>query len=193
MMYDSDFRKYFSKTQIFSFKDAQRFLNKMGASNAYVKVFIHNQMKRHGLKKVGKGRYTFSNNDAIVGFAFGPFYYGMEYALTIHKLWTQMANPVVVTTTKAVPGIRDSMGNTIVVRRISERMFFGIEWVDYNGVFVPVSDAEKTLIDFAYYRIALNKEDLKNLINACDKKKLAKYAKRCSSRVRLAIERLERA
>ena len=111
MIYDNDFRKYFSKVQIFSFNDAKRFLTRMGASDAYIKVFVHNQIKRHGLRKVGKGKYTFSSNDAIIGFAFSPFYYGLECALTIRKLWTQMSNLVIVTTTKAVPGIRSSMGS----------------------------------------------------------------------------------
>ncbi|MCL5419724.1 MAG: hypothetical protein M1354_02485 [Candidatus Marsarchaeota archaeon] len=190
MIYDNDFRKYFSKVQIFSFNDAKRFLTRMGASDAYIKVFVHNQIKRHGLRKVGKGKYTFSSNDAIIGFAFSPFYYGLECALTIRKLWTQMSNLVIVTTTKAVPGIRSSMGSRIIIRRISKRMFFGIEWVNYNGVFVPVSDPEKTLVDFFYYRIGLNDEDLRSLMLACDKKKLARYARRSNNRVKLAIAKV---
>ena len=190
MIYDNDFRKYFSKVQIFSFNDAKRFLTRMGASDAYIKVFVHNQIKRHGLRKVGKRKYTFSSNDAIIGFAFSPLYYGLECALTIRKLWTQMSNLVIVTTTKAVPGIRSSMGSRIIIRRISKRMFFGIEWVNYNGVFVPVSDPEKTLVDFFYYRIGLNDEDLRSLMLACDKKKLARYARRSNNRVKLAIAKV---
>ena len=103
------------------------------ASDSYVKLFMHLQTKRHGLLKIGKGKYTFIRNDATVGFAFTPFYYGMEHALTIHGLWTQMTNPVIITTGKAVPGIREAAGYRIVVRRIAKRMFFGIEYLKYGG------------------------------------------------------------
>lgn len=193
MLYDREFRRYFSNVMLFTFKDAERFLKRMGASKAYAKLFIHNQIKRHGLLRVGKGRYTFSKNEAIAGFAFSPFYYGLEYALTIHRIWTQMANPVVITATKAVPGVRTSMGGRIIVRRISERMFFGMEMVKYSDIFVPVSNPEKTLLDFIYYKIGLSDIDAASLLRACDRKKLINYSKRYGRMVRIALNKfLER-
>lgn len=189
MLYEKRFAEHFSKVPIFTSGDARRFLKKMGASEAYIKLFMHNQLKRHGLRRIGKGAYTFNDADAVVGFAFAPFYYGMEYALTIRRLWTQMADPVIITTRKVVPGMRESAGTQITVRRISERMFFGMEQVIYEGMFIPVSDAEKTLIDLIYYRVNIGAEDMGALIAACDKEKLRKYSKRCSARVR---ERLGR-
>jgi predicted transcriptional regulator of viral defense system len=190
MKYDSEFRKYFSKIPIFTFKDAARFLKKMGASDAYVKLFIHNQMKRHSLLRVGRGRYTFSNNEAMVGFAFAPFYYGLEHSLTLHKLWTQVSIPVIITTTKAVPGIRNSMGKRVLVRRISKNMFFGIERIMHNGVFVPVSDIEKTLVDFVYFNINLSDEETKRVMRECNVEKLARYAKKCNRGIRTRIENM---
>jgi predicted transcriptional regulator of viral defense system len=190
VLYEKAFRDYFSKVQLFTYKDAERFLRSMGASEAYVKLFVHNQVKRHGLRRVGRGRYTFTDNDAVIGFAFSPFYYGMEYALTIHGLWAQMTNPVVITSTTAVPGQREVMGSRILLRRISKRMFFGVEQARYNSLFVPVSDPEKTLIDFVYYRVNLNDDDLRSLVGACDRKRLERYARRCGPRVRKGLERI---
>ncbi len=190
MKYESQFRKYFRDVGIFTFRDARRFLKMMGASDAYAKLFVYNQVKAHGLLRVGKGYYTFVNNDALAGFAFSPFYYGLEYALTLHKLWTQMANPVIITTTSAVPGVRDSMGSRVIVRRISKKMFFGIERIKYNDIFIPVSDVEKTLVDFIYYRIGLNKEDTAAILKACDKRKLRRYASRSGKRTSISLSNI---
>ena len=190
MKYEAEFLRYFSKVRLFSFKDARRFLKRLGASDSYVKLFIHLQARRHGLLKIGKGYYTFVKNDASAGFAFSPFYYGLEHALTIHKLWTQMTNPVIITASKAIPGARTSMGYEVTVRRISEKMFFGIEYVRYGGVFVPVSDVEKTLIDFLYFRIGISEDDMESLLGASDKGKLARYSRRCNRRIGAAVKKL---
>ncbi len=85
-----------------------------------------------------------------------------------------MPNLAVITSTKAKPGIRDLMGTRAIIRGISK-----IEYMKYKGIFVPVFDVEKTLIDFAYCKIGLSKEDLGSLIRAIDKRKLNKYLKRC--------------
>ena len=188
--YEKEFRGHFAKEPMFTFGDTRRFLGSLGASEAYAKLFIHNQIKRHGLLRIGKGRYTFRNDEAVVGFGFRPFYYGMEYALTLRRLWTQMANPVVITATKAVPGTRQSMGRTILVRRISRSMFFGIEYIRYGDVFIPVSDVEKTLIDFIYYRVAPGEGVLGELVAEVDPKKMGAYKKRCGKRVRAALSKL---
>lgn len=192
MEYSDEFKRYFSKVRIFSFKDASRFLKKMGASDAYVKLFMHNQVRKRGLHRIGKGKYTYKDDETVIGFAFNPFYYGLEHALTIHGLWTQMTNPVIVTAAKAVPGVREAMGRKVIVRRISEKMFFGSEQIDYNGSFIPVSDVEKTLIDFIYFRISLNNEDMANLVKATDRQKLRRYSGRCSTRVQKAVARVLR-
>ena len=179
MLYEKRFTEYFSKVQIFTFKDASRFLKRLGASDAYTKLFMHNQLKK-GMRRIAKGVYTFQDTDAVIGFAYSPFYYGMEYALTIHRLWTQMANPVIITTRSVIPGERESGGTQITVRKISARMFFGAEQLPYEGMFIPVSNREKTLIDFIYYRVSLSAEAMGALVAVCDKEKLRKYSRLCS-------------
>lgn len=190
MKYEKEFENYFSKENIFTLGDARRFLSKLGASEAYAKLFIHNQVKRQRIFALGNGYYTFSNNEAVVGFRFAPFYYGLEYALTIRRLWTQMANPVVITASKAKPGVKEIMGHRVIVRRIAKRMMFGFEYVKYSGLFVPVSDIEKTIIDFTYYRIGLGSEDMRTLLGSADKRKLMAYALKSGARVRRSVEAL---
>ena len=187
MKYETEFNEYFSKLKIFTFKDAERFLLKHNAPKKYIKLFMHNQVIRHRLLKIGKGYYTFQNNEALVGFRFTPFYYGLEYALTIRKLWTQMANPIVLTATKAVPGSRMLMGQKVIVRRISKSMMFGFEYIKYSSIFIPVSDVEKTLIDFTYYKVRLSNADIKSMLKQINHKKIERYLLKYSKHVKSAV------
>jgi predicted transcriptional regulator of viral defense system len=183
--YKKAFIEYFSKLKFFSFKDAKRFLLNMGSSEDYVKLFLHNQIKRHNLFRIGKGFYTFQNNEAVIGFRFSPFYYGLEYALTIRNLWTQMASPVIITTRNVRSGRREIFGANVIIRKISKKMFFGYEYINYSGIFVPVSDPEKTFIDFFYFKTPFPKECRIKL----NKQKLKRYLKLCNPILRKRIEK----
>lgn len=187
MKYQESFKWHFKKTQLFSFRDAERFLVKSGASREYTKLFVHNMLKKGEIFKIGKGYYTFFDNESVVGFAYAPFYYGLEYALTIQKIWTQMPNPVVITTRKVAPGSRTMGRSKVIIHRISKGMFFGFEYVDYSNLFVPVSDVEKTLIDLVYFRKRVSDEEMKLILERIDKRKLSAYLKKCNERLRSAV------
>ena len=178
MKYVSEFRKYFAKEKTFSFNDALMLLRHLGSSDAYAKLFVHQMIKKGEVKRVGKGIYTFSNDDAIVGFAFSPFYYGLEHALTIRKLWTQVSDPVIITKAGAKPGVRQAMGRRIIVHRIASGAFFGYEYLKYSGIFVPVSNLEKTLVDFVYYGIGIGNGEIRKLVRQADRKRLISYSKK---------------
>ena len=79
---------------------------------------------------------------------------------------------------KSHRGVREIMGTRVILHRIDRARFFGFEYVNYGGVFVPVSDVEKTLIDFNYYHIKLSEETLESIIKKIDKVKLLEYEKR---------------
>ncbi len=188
--YEKDFVAYFSKAPAFSAGDARRFLVNAGASAAYARLFLHNQSKQKRIIRIGRGMYTLIDDEAVAGFAFRPFYYGMEYAMSLRGLWTQMANPVIITESSAVPGSRLSNGRRVLVRRISKNMFFGYSFVSRSGLFIPVSEPEKILIDFIYYRRSLSREDIARLLKASDMNKLEEYAKRSGRRVAAGLERI---
>ena len=190
MKYDRAFADYFSKVNSFSSGDARRFLEKHGASEAYIRLFLHNQAAKKRVFRITRGSYTLAGNEAVIGFAFRPFYYGMEYAMTLRRIWTQVSNPVIITSTNAVPGIRVAMGRRIVIRRMSGQGFFGYKYMDYSGIQVPVSETEKILVDFIYYRIGIGNEYFSKLAELSDKKKLALYAKRSGRRTAAGVERV---
>ncbi len=178
---------YFSHQPLFTAGDAKRYLTKMGSNAEYSRLLLHNLVKSGRLFRIKKGFFAFSRNEAAVGFAFRPFYYGMEYALTIRRIWTQQSNPVIITTSKANPGVRDVLNSKVVIRRINSNAFFGFESVNYSGMFVPVSLPEKILLDFIYYGTEIDVSTCKAILISCNRKMLKDFAsrmgKKCRSRV----------
>ncbi len=147
-------------------------------------------MKGKRLVRIKKGFYTFSNDENVIGFAFRPFYYGMEYALTLRKIWTQQANPVIMTTSKANAGLREVMNSKVMVHRIDSRAFFGFEYLSFSGLFVPVSLPEKILLDFLYFRADIDPVTRQALINESNRKVLREFAERMGSRYSTQIDSL---
>jgi len=183
MKYAGEFREHFGKRKIFTSRDVSLYFAKLGISNGYRDVLLHNLAKKGELKKIKKGTYTFSSEITCAGFAYSPFYYGLQDALSMHNLWEQETNPIVITPQRARQGMRSFEGNNYLVRRISRSMFFGFSQVKYGGSFVPVSDVEKTLIDFFYFKEPLSKEALMEIKARMDKKVLEDYLKRCPKRL----------
>lgn len=179
MKYIAGVRDHFRKVPAFSLSDLKVFLGKKGISTAYLRLLVHNLLAKGELKRISRGVYSFSSETQIVGFGFKPFYYGLQDALSLHNLWEQETNPVVITPRKVRSGVRKFDGSNYVVKRISRKMFFGFETVKYAGFWVPVSGFEKTLIDFVYFRQPLSKDVSKELWKRVNRKKLREYLKQC--------------
>ncbi len=179
MKYIKKVREHFKKKPVFSIKDLRVFLKKKGISKEYSKLLIHNLVKEKEIQRITKGVYSFQKDLMVAGFAFSPFYYGLQDALSLRNLWEQETIPIIVTPRKVRPGIRKIMDSNVLIRRINRKMFFGFESVKHFDLWIPVSDAEKTLIDFTYFNEPLSKEVLKELKKKVDEKKLKKYLKKC--------------
>ncbi len=173
-------RKAFKGQPVFSIKDLRVLLAKNHISKAYSNLLVHNMLESGELHRIAKGFYSFQSDSMVSGFAFSPFYYGLQEALSLRNLWEQETNPVILTPKMVRPGLRQIMDSNVLVRHISRKMFFGFNLVKYYDFWLPVSDAEKTLIDFVYFREHLPKETVKELKAKIDKKKLNQYLKKCS-------------
>ncbi len=147
-------------------------------------------VKSERLIRIKKGFYTFSRNENVIGFAFRPFYYGMEYALTLRKIWTQQANPVIMTTSKANAGLREVMNSKVIVHRIDSHAYFGFEYLSFSGLFVPVSLPEKILLDFMYFQADIDPSTRQTLIKESNRKVLRNFADRMGSRYSTQIDSL---
>jgi len=165
----------------FTIADAGRLFPK--ASRAYVALLLHNLCKRGDIFRISRGVYSFHDDTTAAGFAYSPFYYGLQNALSIHGLWEQETNPVILTPRHVRTGRRVFCGANYIVRRIGRPLFFGYEMVQYSGFWVPVSDVEKTLIDMVYFRQPVSDELLVEFRRKIDKKKLGACLEKCPVRL----------
>ena len=154
----------FSKKPAFLIDEVKLFLDRRNASEGYYKLLIHNLLKSNRIYKITRGAYTFRDEVQYSGFAFHPFYYGLEDALTLRGLWEQETKPVVITPRKVRNGDRQFDSRNYVVRNIKRNMFFDYSLLQYGQFYIPVSDIEKTLIDLVYFGIRVPDETLVNVI-----------------------------
>jgi predicted transcriptional regulator of viral defense system len=174
----SDLIERFRREPAFSARDAQVFFRARKVSPAYRNLLLHNLVRKGKLFRIAKGRYTFRDEMQSVGFAFQPFYYGLQDALSLRNLWEQETVPVVITARRVRSGLRKFAGGNYLVRRISRRMFFGFEAAEYGDFWIPVSDAEKTLIDLVYFRQPISDETIVEIRKVMRKEVMREYLKR---------------
>jgi predicted transcriptional regulator of viral defense system len=191
MQLEGVFVKYINKIRdnlskqdfpVFTIYDLKSMLAARKANKEYAYMMLHNLAKRNEIIRITRGVYSFHKDVRIVGFAFQPFYYGLEDALTIRKLWEQGSNPVIVTPRRVRNGVRAFSGRNYVLHRISGKHFFGYELLRYGNIWIPVSDTEKTLIDFIYFKHYLRDDVAMKMIKQVDAKKMRSYLKRYDKR-----------
>ncbi len=185
MKYVDSFLEEFKRTPTFTIKDAEKFLRYKGSTKAYPKIFMKLMVKSGRACKVSRGFYTLYKDIEVVGFPFYPFYYGLGFALTKHRLWKQQANPYILTTRNVRRGNREAFGSNFTVSKISKRMFFGYHYTKGSNFYYPISDIEKTLIDCIYYRFNLEDYVYTNIFKMIDKKKIGIYLKNCNKKIKI--------
>lgn len=188
MTYGNRLREHYKNEYTFSKKDVKRFFYKDKISDEYLDLLLHNFVKKGELTRITTGKYTFKDDIMVSGFSFSPFYYGLQEALSLRNLHEQETNPVIITLKKIKPGIRVISGNNVVLRRISRKYYFGFDFIKYYDMEIPVSDPEKTLIDFVYYNEPLSKETKGDLLKLINKQKLNDYLTRYPERFRKKVQ-----
>ncbi len=176
-------KKLLKDSQVFSVKDVVRIVGK----KEYAYLLVHNLYKKGEIKRIAKGFYSWSDDPTLAVFYLRPAYLGLQEALSLYGLWEQETVPVIITSKKKRVGIRKVFNNNIFVRRINRKYFFGIDYIKYHNFFVPVSDVEKTLIDFVYFKEAINKEVLKKMSKQINSRKLNRYLKKYQSTIKNKI------
>ncbi|VVB99915.1 Uncharacterised protein [uncultured archaeon] len=184
------FRQRFSVRVFFRSGEVKKFFAEKGAAKGYYKLLLHNLAKKGEIKRLKKGVYTFGPASVNLSSIFSPAYHGLQEALSIHKIWNQATNQIIITPRKVRSGERLVLGRKVIVRRIARKMFFGAEMLNYAGEWIEVSDPEKTLIDFYYFREPLDKDTRRALLRKIDVKKLEAYLKMCPDATRRHMARL---
>ncbi|MEM0202299.1 MAG: hypothetical protein QXR73_03925, partial [Candidatus Micrarchaeaceae archaeon] len=65
---------------VFTVSDVKLLLRDRKISANYLYLMLHNLLKKNKIKRITKAIYTFHDDVVVVGFAFQPFYYGLEDA-----------------------------------------------------------------------------------------------------------------
>ena len=181
MKYMKEFIEHFSSKPAFSSIEARNFLSFRAGPVGYHKTVISNLIESGRLHRITRGHYTFYEEVQFTGFAFMPFYYGLQDALSLRNLWEQETNPVIITPRKVRSGLRNFEGRNYVVRWIDRSMFFGFSLIQYGDFFIPVADPEKILIDMIYYREFLPEETKRAILESIDRALLGEYVSRLTA------------
>jgi len=184
--YINEVRKFFKKNHVVNINSLKKFV----FSEDYVYLLINNLMKKGEIKRITKGYYTIHEDPILAVFCFKPCYIGLQNALSVHDLWEQETNPVIITTKKIRQGRREILGSNVILRRMDSKYFFGFGYMKEGELYVPVSDIEKTFIDMIYFRQNLDKELLKSFRKKIDLNKLKKYLKKYDERVNVKVKKL---
>jgi len=182
-------KSLFEKSPVVDFKSVERIIGKKAKSN-YAKLIIYNLLKKGIIKKIGKGIYTEHNESTLSVFAFSPSYLGLQSALSHYGVWEQETVPVIVTTRKVRPGIRNILGENILVRRIDKKYFFGFEFVKEGSFYIPYSELEKTFIDLIFFGNKIDDGVLKEIMKRIDRKKLKSYLKLYPKKIQTLVNNL---
>ena len=193
MKFMKQFTEEFSNKPAFGIEEVKAFLKRRSASEGYHKLLIQNMLKSGRIYKITKGAYTFYDEVQYAGFAFPPFYYGLEDALSLRGLWEQETNPVIITPRKVRNGIRQFDSRNYLVRRIDRKMFFGYTMLEYGQFYIPVSDIEKTLIDLVYFNVRVPDEVISAMIENLNQETFSSYLtevpKYLSNRMRTIVHK----
>lgn len=172
-----EFRERFNKPDfpVFSISDVKIAFKGKRISAAYVHLMLHNLVDSSQLTRITRGFYTFHKDAAVVGFAFAPFYYGLENALSIMGLSEQGTNFIIMSSRNVRTGVRSFQGRNYRIQHVQNKHMFGYRIMKYDGFWIPVSDAEKTLIDMVYFNDHIRNEVLMGLLDRIDRKRLTHY------------------
>ena len=89
MKFMKEFIGYFQSKPAFSSSEARNFFSFRGGPKGYYKTVINNLIRSGKLHRITRGHYTFHEEAQFAGFAFMPFYYGLQDGLSLRNLWEQ--------------------------------------------------------------------------------------------------------
>lgn len=182
--YKSDIEKLFERSAVVSYDSVEKIVRNKKKVKQYVKRIISYMLKRRKIRRLAKGYYTSRENVSLAVFCFQPAYLGLQDAMGFYNLWEQETIPIIVTCRNVRQGIRKIMGVNVLVRKIKREYFFGMVYDMQEGVAVPYSDIEKTLIDMIYFGEGLDKEAIQNFKKKINLEKLRKYLRKYPKKVR---------
>jgi predicted transcriptional regulator of viral defense system len=162
---------------VFSINDVKTVLKQKQIGTGYLHLMLHNMLLKKRIARITRGMYTFHDDAVVAGFAFAPFYYGLESALWLIGISGQGTNYVVMTSRNVRTGTRSFKGRNYRINRVKGNQMFGYGLLKYGKFWIPVSDLEKTIIDMLYFNNHIDEELWPDILRRLEMKKLKEYLK----------------
>lgn len=180
--YLKEINEFIDNNIVFSIRDIKTILISKKANPNYALLLLHNLEKSNKIKRIIKGFYTKYNDPMLITYCIKPSYIGLESALSIYNIWEQETNVVLLTPRRIRTGTRKVFNTNVIIHSINKKYFFGFDYIDYYDFKIPISDIEKTFIDWIFYNKHLTKDILDNFKKRIKKKKLISYLKNYDKR-----------
>ncbi len=174
------------RTPVFRAKDIELLVQ----DRDYTSLLLHNLVKAGELNRVMRGWYSLHDDPVISALCFKPAYLGLQEALSLHDIWEQETNVVIITPLKIRTGLRQILGGNVLLHRIDTKYFYGYDYMRLGEFFLPISDVEKTLIDLAYFKMIPDDQVLREITRRINLRKLKEYVTRHPPRFQESVKRL---
>ncbi len=176
-------REFFDKSPVVSHAS----IVNITGNKSYTKKLINVMLKKGEIQKLGKGMYTSKDSVLLSVFCFQPAYFGLQDALSFHGVWEQETIQVIVTTRNVRAGMRQILGQNVLVRTIKKKYFFGFDYHNLENLAIPYADLEKTVIDLAYFKETVDTNILDAINKKLDKSKLQAFLKKYPKKFRVTV------
>jgi predicted transcriptional regulator of viral defense system len=185
--YLNKIRELFQKSPLVTISSLKRIL---GREKGYIHVMLNNLVRKGEIFRVTRGKYSQHDDPTVAVYCFQPSYLGLQNALSIHNLWEQETNIIILTTQTVREGLRKCMGSRILLKRIPPALFFGVEYKQYGNFYVPVSDIEKTFLDLLYFRQLTGRQLISHFRKKLDRDKLNTYLSKYEQNFQKEVRKL---
>ncbi len=188
----SEFIERLRRSSFFTFRSVEAVVGR-----DYAKLLIHNLKRRGQIVELLRGVYSFKKSPYMIVKAIPMAYIGLGSAAFLHGAWSQVTAVTVLSpsVSKAARwGIREVAGFKVMLRRISDKMYFGYEYKYLEEIdeWVRVSDPEKTMIDLTYFKYPARDEIIPRLLEMVDTGRLKKYLDKMEVRRVRGHKKIER-
>jgi len=162
----------------------------MGERGTYAYLLLNIMVKKRKLFRLTRGWYSSREDPTLAVFCFKPAYLGLQEALSIHNLWDQETNTIILTTKTIREGRRSIFGKNVIVKRLSKNLFFGVEYKSYGGTYIPVSDIEKTFLDLLYFNQPIDGKTMKIIKKKYNHKKMDEYLRYYDKKMKQKVQNI---
>ena len=102
IIYSNKIREFIKSVPVFRVRDVEIIVG----NRNYAHLILYKLEKKGEIKRITKGWYSIYEDPVFSVFCFKPSYIRLHEALSLHNLWEQETNVIIITARKIRNGIR---------------------------------------------------------------------------------------